>query len=130
MYIVVIIAQVSKLCYSSSGTINSNNNKKLEEQVKQLSLKIKKLENENQYLLGEMNTPPLRTNIKFEYCKLRPDNICGPCSCKDDAKVSQKYYWGCQNLQPRRDCLEHKQAGRKVDRLYKIHQNILKIIQV
>ena len=130
MYIVVIIAQVSKSCYSSSGTINSNNNKKLEEQVKQLSLKIKKLENENQYLLGEMNMPPLRTNIKFEYCKLRPDNICGPCLCKDDAKVSQKYYWGCQNLQPRRDCLEHKQVGRKVDRLYKIHQNILKIIQV
>ena len=130
MHVVVIIAQVSKLCYSSSGTINSNNNKKLEEQVKQLSLKIKKLENENQYLLGEMNMPPLRTNIKFEYCKLRPDNICGPCLCKDDAKVSQKYYWGCQNLQPRRDCLEHKQVGRKVDRLYKIHQNILKIIQV
>lgn len=130
MYIVVIIAQVSKLCYSSSSTINSNNNTKLEEQVKQLSLKIKKLENENQYLLEEMNMSPLRTNIKFEYCKLRPDNICGPCLCKDDAKVSQKYYCGCQNLQPRRYCLEHKQFGRKVDRVYKIHQNILKIIQV
>ena len=33
-------------------------------------------------------------------------------------------------MQAKRDCLEHKQVGRKVNGVYKIHQNILKIIQV
>ena len=108
LYVVVIIAQVSKLCYSLSGTINSNINKRLEEQVKQLSLKIQKLEEENQYLLKEMKMLHLKTNINFEYCKLQPDDICGPCLCKDDTKVFKKYYCDCQNLQTRHDCLEHK----------------------
>ena len=61
---------------------------------------------------------------------MQPDNICGPYLCSDDEKVLKKYYCDCQNLQPRHDCLEHKQVGRKVDGVYKIHQNILKIIQV
>ena len=80
LYVVVNIAKVSSVCYSLSGTINSNINKKLEEQVKQLSLKIQKLEKESRYLLKEMKMLPLKTNINFEYWKLQP-------------------------LQPRRDCL-------------------------
>ena len=30
-------------------------------------------------------------------------------------KGIKKYYCDCQNLQPKRDSLEHKQVGRKVD---------------
>lgn len=36
----------------------------------------------------------------------------------------------CQNLQPKRDCLEFKQYGIKINGIYKVHQNIFKIIQV
>ena len=41
LYVMVIIAQVSKECYSLIDNTNNNTNKKLEEQVKQLSLKKK-----------------------------------------------------------------------------------------
>ena len=71
-----------------------------------------------------------KSNISFEYCKLQPDDICGPCLCKDDARVLKKCYCDCQNIQPKRDCLEHKQVGVTVNGVYKIHQDILKIIQV
>lgn len=67
LHVIVIITQVSKECYSLSGNINNNINKMLEKQLKQLSLKIQKLEKENQYLLKEMKMLPLKTNINFEY---------------------------------------------------------------
>ena len=72
----------------------------------------------------------LKTNINFEYCKLQSDDICGPCLCKDDARLLKRYYCNCQNLQAKRDCFEHKRFGVKLNGVYKIHQNILKIIQV
>ena len=71
-----------------------------------------------------------KTNINFEHCKLHPDNICAPCLCRDDERLLKRYYCDCQKLRPKRGCLEHKQVGRKVNGIYKIHQNILKIIQV
>ena len=61
---------------------------------------------------------------------MKPDNICGPCLCRDDERLLEKYYCDCQNLEAKRDCLEHKQVGVKVNGVYKIHQNILKIILV
>ena len=61
---------------------------------------------------------------------MQPDDICSRYLCKDDARVLKKHYCNFQNLQPKRDCLEHKQVGRKVNGVYKIHQNILKTIQV
>ena len=48
---------------------------------------------------------------------MKPDDICGPCLCRDRERVSKKYYCKCQNLQHKRDCLEHKQVGIKVERL-------------
>ena len=129
LYVVLIIAQVSTECYSLSGNIN-NNIKKLEEQVKQLSLKIQNLEKENKYQQKDIKVLHQKTNINFEHCKLQPDNICGPCLCRDDERVLKKYYCDCQNLQPKCDCLQYKQFGVKVNGVYKIHQNILKIIQV
>ena len=49
LYVIQITVQVSIECYSLSANINNRNNKKLEEQLKQLSLKIQKLEKENEY---------------------------------------------------------------------------------
>ena len=123
LYVIVIIAEVSKECYSLSA-------KNLEELKKEISLEIQKLQKENQQLKTEIKVLHQKTNINFEYCKLQPDDICGPCLCKDDARLLKKYYCDCQNLQAKRDCLEHKQVGVKVNGIYKIHQNILKIIQV
>ena len=123
LYVIVIIAKVSKECYSLSA-------KNLEELKKEISQEIQKLQKENQQLKNEINVLHQKTNINFEYCKLQSDDICGPCLCKDDARLLKKYYCDCQNLQAKRDCLEHKQVGRKVNGVYKIHQNILKIIQV
>ena len=50
--------------------------------------------------------------------------------CRDDDRLLAKYYCDCRNLQPKRDCLEHYQYGIRISGIYKIHQNILKIIQV
>ena len=88
-------------------------------------MKIKKLEKEIQVLHQ-------KTNINFEHCKLQPDDICSPCLCVDHEKLLTiiKSYCDCQNLQPKRDWLEHKQVGRKINGVYKIHQNIFKTIQI
>ena len=56
--------------------------------------------------------------------------LCGPCKCKDDDRLINRYYCDCQNLQAKRDCREFYQFGVKVNGIYKVHQNILKIIQV
>ena len=130
LHVIVIITQVSKECYSLSGNINNNINKMLEKQLKQLSLKIQKLEKENEYQLKEIKVLHQKTDINFEHCKMKPDDICGPCLCRDDERLLEKYYCDCQNFQAKRDCMEHKQVGVKVNGVYKIHQNILKIILV
>ena len=121
----------------------------LEQQVKLLlqkenqALKIKALEQQVKLLLQKENQTlkieALEQQVKLllqkvggnsEYCQLQPDDICGPCTCRDDNRLLSKYYCDCQNLQPRRDCLEFKQYGIVTNGVYKIHQNILKIIQV
>ena len=80
----------------------------------------------------EQEIQSLRQKISsiFEYCQLQPDDICGPCICSDDDRLLKKYYCDCQNLQPKRDCLEFRQYGIKINGIYKVHQNIFKIIQV
>ena len=55
------------------------------------------------------------------YCQLQPDDICGPCNCRDDDRLLKKYYCDCQNLQLKRDCLEFKQYGIKIKGNYKVH---------
>ena len=74
----------------------------------------------------------LKQKLSFlqEYCQLQPDNICGPCVCRDDDRLSKKFYCDCRNLKPKRDCLEYKQNGIKIDGVYKVHLNNLKTIQV
>ena len=130
LYVIVIIAQTAIKSYSLSANISNDVIKKFDELEKRISLKIQKLQKENEYLQKEINVLHQKTNINFEYGKLQPDDICGPCLCKDDARVLKKYYCDCQNLQAKRDCLGHKQIGVKVNGIYKINQNILKIMQV
>ena len=87
LYIIVTIAQVSKDFFSLSAYINNDTNKKLEE----LKKEIQKMQKENEYLQKQINVLHRKTNINFEYCKLQPDDICGPCLCKDDARLLKKY---------------------------------------
>ena len=113
LHVIIIIAPVSHYSYSH----NININKKLEEQVKQLSLKIRKLEKENEYQQKGIKLLYQKIVINFEHWKMKPGDICGPCLCRDRESVSKKYYCKCQNLQHKRDCLEPKQVGKKVERL-------------
>ena len=130
LYAILIIAEVSKECYSLSANIRNDLNKRFEKLEKQISLELKKMQKENQYLQKEIQVLQQKTNINFEHCRLQPDDICGPCLCRDDERLLKKYYCNCQNLQAKWDCLEHNKVGRKINGIYKIHQNILKIIQV
>lgn len=81
-------------------------------------------------LLQRVSSLEQKLDSYNEYCKTLSDDVCGPCLCKDDDRVVQKYYCDCQKLQPKRDCREYYQYGIKINGIYKIHQNILKIIQV
>ena len=80
----------------------------------------------------EYEIKSLRKKLSYisEFCQLQPDDICGPSICRDDDRLLKKCYCNCQNLQPKRDCLEFKQHGITINGIYKVHQNILKIIQV
>lgn len=67
----------------------------------------------------EIQTLRQKISYTFEFCQLQPDDICGPCICRDDDRLLKKYYCDCQNLQPKRDCLEFKQYGIKINGIYK-----------
>ena len=69
-----------------------------------------------------------KTNNNFECWKLQPDDICGLCLCKDDARILKKILLRLSKSAS--DCLDNKQVSIKENGFYKIHQNILKIIQV
>ena len=69
LFVILIIAQVYKECYSLSANISNDLNKKIEELGKQISLEIKKIQKQNQYLQKEIQLLQHRTNINFEYCK-------------------------------------------------------------
>ena len=96
---------------------------KLEKDVDANTKLIKYLEQKNQ----EMQ---MKLDSFSEHCKSLPDDVCGSCLCKDDDRLLAKYYCDCRNLQPKRDCLEFYRHNIKINGIYKIHQNILKIIQV
>ena len=82
---------------------------------KNCNSKNKKKTKTNQYLRKEIQVLQQKTNINFEHCQLQPDDICGPCLCRDDEKLLKRYYCDCQKLQPKRDCLQYKQVGIKVN---------------
>jgi len=93
-----------------------------------LKLTNQNLLSSNQLLSHEIKM--LQTKTSSEYCQLISENICGPCTCLDDYQLKQKYYCNCQNLTPKRDCLEFYQAGIKTNGIYKITMNNFKTVQV
>ena len=95
-----------------------------------ITLRLSKLEKRVKALEKENHVLRVTAGSYAEYCKLLPDDICGACQCKDDDRLLDKYYCDCQNLQAKRDCREFYQYGIKINGIYKVHQNILKIIQV
>ena len=71
-----------------------------------------------------------KLDFLFEYCQQQSDNICGPCIFGMTADYQKKYYCDCRNFKTKRDCLEYKQNGIKINGVYKVHQDILKTIHV
>ena len=113
-------------CQFSLTSRLSNLEKQVQSVTKQLesaTKTIKLLEKENSQLRAKLDS-------YSEYCKLLPDDVCGPCQCKDDDRLLERYYCDCQNLKAKRDCIEFYQFGVKVNGIYQVHQNLLKIIQV
>jgi len=48
----------------------------------------------------------------------------------DDHRLPGEYYCDCRYAEPARDCLEHLNKGKHVDGIYRVHQNIGKVIDV
>ena len=104
--VMVIIAKISKKCYSLSADVNNNTNKKLKKQVKQDlgqkstkickndSNKFEELEKEMlrkiRKLEVDIQVLQQRTNLNFKTCKVQPDNICSPCLYRGDERLLKK----------------------------------------
>ncbi|XP_057291654.1 microfibril-associated glycoprotein 4-like [Hydractinia symbiolongicarpus] len=88
-----------------------------------LDIKIKALQ-------SKVDTLETQVGTSSSYCRMLQKDICGPCTCLDDYTIPQKYYCDCRNLKPQRDCLQHYQSGVRVDGLYMVHMNNLKMVQV
>lgn len=110
--------------------LNCQNLNAITTELKKLETRVEMLEKENEALKQENHELKTKISSYSEYCKLLSDDVCGACQCKDDDRMLNRYYCDCQNLQPKRDCLEFYQYGIKINGIYKVHQNILKIIQV
>lgn len=78
-----------------------------------IQTQIKKLQQE----LGKLKT---KISGKSMYCDFLPTDVCGQCSCINDARLPKKYYCDCRHLEPQQDCLEFLHNGYKTDGLYKI----------
>ena len=85
--VILVTAQTIIESYSISANVSNGITKRFQELEKRLSLKMQKLQKENEYLQKEINILRKQSNINFEYCKLQPDDICGP----SYAKIMQEY---------------------------------------
>ena len=100
------------------------------EQIKnqQSSVEIAKLKSNIQEISKEYYELEVKMEYFNPFCQTLASNICGPCTCRDDDHLKKRFYCDCQNLTPKRDCLEFYQNCMRVNGIYKIHQNNLKII--
>ena len=92
LFVIVNVTGKVRERYSSPNKFHTDLTKKLEEQVKQVSIKIEKLQKENEHSQKEIQELHQKTNCNFEHCKLEPDDICSPCACREDEKLLKKYY--------------------------------------
>ena len=70
-----------------------------------------------------------KMGLLYKYCQLQRDNICGPCVCRDDDRLSKKYYCDCRNLEVKRDCVEHRKLNN-INGVNKINQHKYRTIHV
>ena len=89
LVVIVILTEKVREGYSSPNKFHTDVNKKLKEQVKQVSLKTEKLQKENEHLQKEIQELHQKTNFNFEYCRLQSDDNCGSCVCRDDERLSK-----------------------------------------
>ena len=102
----------------------------IEKEILSLKQQQQGTRNDIQNLNQQTCNLQVKIDSSAEYCKLLSDNVCGACKCKDDYHLPAKYYCDCQNVQPKRDCLDFMQNGMKLSGVYKIHQKNLRTIQV
>ena len=67
-------------------------------------------------------------NLFSSYCGTHAAGQCGPCLCRDDYRLPEKYFCDCRNQPAQRDCLEHRNRGYTVDGLYTLTMNGYKIV--
>ena len=96
-----IVTGKVRVCYLSPNKFYNDLTKKFEEQVKLVSTKIEKLQKENELSQKEIQALHEKTNFNFGHCKLQPDDISGPCVCREDERLILIIYninCDCQNL--------------------------------
>ena len=67
-------------------------------------------------------------NLFSSFCGLRAAGKCGPCICRDDYRLPDKYYCDCRNQPAQRDCLEHRRRGYTINGLYTLTMNGNKVV--
>lgn len=102
----ILIHENIRSCYLSDEV-----NERLQDLEKELQASKKEL----QALQREILLIKHDNKIHSEYCSLQPDDTCAPCVCRDDDRLSKKYYCDCQNFQPKRNCLRFTLYGIKVN---------------
>ena len=70
-----------------------------------------------------LNNLEQRQTLSSTYCNLFARDSCGKCLCRDDFKLSRKFYCDCRAEQPRRDCRDFYDNGYHVDGLYVVTMN-------
>lgn len=124
--LILVVLVIPKNC---KANVNSRL-AQIEKEILSLTQQQESNRNDIQNLNQQTYNLQVKIDSSAEYCKLLSDNVCGACKCKDDYQLAAKHYCDCQNLQPKRDCLDFMQNGVKISGVYKIHQNNLRTIQV
>ena len=71
-----------------------------------------------------LNKLEQRQSLSSTYCNLFARGRCGKCVCRDDFKLTKKYYCDCRAEQPRRDCRDFNENGyRNINGLYVVTMN-------
>ena len=67
-------------------------------------------------------------NLFSSYCGIHAAGKCGPCLCRDDYRLPDKYFCDCRHQPAQRDCLEHRNRGYTIDGLYTLTMNGHKVV--